>query len=67
MKDAAEMYAVGCISKEDVEYLIRKELGISKSFDELPQEFHDYVKEYAKGFDEYIERKANAECPGDNL
>ena len=63
MREAAEMYALGTIGKEDVEYLVSHKLGISKSFDELPQEFHDYVKEFSDRYDKYLELCANAECP----
>ena len=63
MREAAEMYALGTIGKEDVEYLVSHKLDISKSFDELPQEFHDYVKEFSERYDEYLELCENAESP----
>ena len=61
LREAAEMYALGTISKEDVEYLVQKKLGVSRSFDELPSEFHEYVKQYSEGYDKYLEQCENAE------
>lgn len=53
LKDAAELYAIGSISKEDVVWAVKQHLGIDISFEALPQEFHDYVKEYSKEYDSY--------------
>ena len=53
LKDAAELYAVGSISKEDVVWAVKQHLGIDISFEALPQEFHDYVKECSKEYDSY--------------
>lgn len=61
LKEIAEVYALQMIGKEDVEYLLRLNKIYPDHFDDLPQEFHDYVEEYGKKYDAFVkEEEANA-------
>ena len=52
LKEIADIYALGCISKEDVEFLIQL-FGIGDTFDNLPKEFHDEVTYAQLNYDAY--------------
>lgn len=47
-KECAEMYALGCIGKEDVEYLLHC------SFESLPDEWTKYADDYLQQYEHYI-------------
>lgn len=55
LQEIAELYAIGSISEVDVTFLLQKSNEPYHSFEELPNEFHEYVN--------YIERGFDAECP----
>lgn len=56
-KSTAEMFALGCIAIEDVEYLLKCDVC------DLTKEWHDYVKSYGEKYDKYLRRQNYAlEC-----
>lgn len=58
MKDAAEMYAIGSIGKEDVQYLASLH-GPAIPFENMPEEFHKYVKEYEARYNDLCKQKTS--------
>ena len=48
-REAAEMYALKCISIEDVEYLL------GKHKEDISKDWYDYAEAYGRAYDAYME------------